>query len=323
VPRNRKYIPHKSVLFITTRIEEGLPLVPNDLINLCLWGILARARTMYDVQVCHFIFMNNHLHLILVVSNPDHVKNFIGYIKTESSHLVNRLLGRRQRTIWQRGYDSPLLLTPEKVEHYIRYLYLNPARANLEASIALYPGVSSWQMFTNDISKTKHRKIQRSDIKPLQNPALSIKEQQRLTEQYLELDSIQYTFTLEPWAWLSCFPKLMEDTAQIKARLLSDIRAEERKLEITRLNANRSVIGATALRRQNMLAEYIPTKFSPRTICICDDKEMRKRFLQHFRALCDAAVAVYARWKVGDFSWQLPPGMFAPRVPTLCSALPV
>ena len=171
--RNRKYFPHNSVIYVTARTEVGLPLVATHFINFFIWGILAKARSMYDVKVCHFLFMYNHLHMVLVVDNPEHVSEFMGYVKGETAHAVNRLLGRRQRTIWCKGYDSPLLLTPEDVKKYIRYTYLNPVKASLVDLVKEYPGVSSWDMFVTKNHKSHYRKTDRNNIKPLGTSGLS------------------------------------------------------------------------------------------------------------------------------------------------------
>lgn len=322
MPRNRKYFAHGTVLLISSRVEEGLPLVPNSVMNLILRGIVAKATEMYDVELCHIIFMDNHLHLILVVRNPEHVKDFVGYIKCESAHAVNRLLGRRQRTVWQDGYDSPVVLTREKVEHYIKYLYLNPIEENLESSIDLYPGVSSWEMFVNDTESSVHPRIRRSAIKPLACPALSIKQQRRIAEQLRDDATEQHTLVLKPWAWLESFDIPESAKGEIKERLVSEIRLRERELAVKRKQEGKGVVGATALRRQSMRREHTPEKFAPRMICLCEDKELRRSFIEHFRGLCEQAREVYQRWKMGDFSLKIPPGLYAPRVPLLVSALP-
>ena len=115
MPRNRKYFPHGQVVFISTRTECGLPLVPNALINFCIWGILARAQSIHKVRICHFVFMSNHFHLLMVIEDPQAIPGFMCSVKTETAHMINKLLGRRQRTVWQDGYDSPLLLDAETV----------------------------------------------------------------------------------------------------------------------------------------------------------------------------------------------------------------
>ena len=182
MPENRKYFAHKQALLVSARTEEGLPLVSSLVLNLIIWGILARARSMYQVRVCHFIFMFNHFHMLLVVDNPEDVSNFVGYVKGEIAHAVNQLLGRRRKTLWAEGYDSPIFLTAADVRRYITYIYANPAKANLVDTIDDYPGVSSWQMFIRDTHLSAHKWIRRPAIKRLQLPALSINEQKRMVE---------------------------------------------------------------------------------------------------------------------------------------------
>jgi len=319
MPKNRKYFPHKSVLFITTRTEEGLPLPPNHVVSAILWGILAEARSRYDVRICHLAFMSNHLHLILVVNNPEHVSSFMRYLKSESSHAVNRLLGRRKKTIWSAGYDSPILLTPERVVHYARYIYLNPSRAGLVESIDEYPGVSSWSMFLNKRPVSQHARIPRPLLKPLSSPALSISEQRRLVSGWERLELEKKSFLLEPWAWVECFPGVnIEET---RDSIIAGVREAELGYRQERLAVGKRVLGATALRRQSMTKEHVPTQRSRRMVVLCENKKLRKQFLEHFKSLCDLAAAAYKSWKRGDLLVRIPAGMFSPRVPTLVSAL--
>jgi REP element-mobilizing transposase RayT/disulfide oxidoreductase YuzD len=324
MPENRKYYPHNAVLLVTSRTEEGLPIVPTLIMNFLIWGILARARTMYRVKVCHFLFMANHFHMILVVDNPEHVSEFIGYVKAETAHAINKLLGRRKKRIWDDGYDSPMILTLEDVLKYIRYIYLNPARANLVESIKDYPGVSSWQMFVTSTVKSKHKRQHRSSIKAFSIPALSINEQKEYLKILEGRKYPEYEFILEPFAWVECFTELKnENLEKIKNDLISDIHKEELRLSKLRKEQGKEVIGSTILRRQSMAREYQPTKFSRRMICLCSEKELRKAFIATFRDLCDKARKIYQLWKRGEVHLKIPPGLFAPRVPNLVSAISV
>ncbi len=321
MPENRKYFPHKSVLLLGTRTEEGLPLPPAHHINFILKGILAQAQSRYPVKICHALFMANHLHMIAVVDNPEDIPNFMRYLKTESSHAINRLLGRSKKTIWAEGYDSPILATPEKVIHYIKYIYLNPTRANLENSIEEYPGVSTWKMFKDRKHVTYHPRVPRPLLKPLYSATLSISEQKRLVQQWERLELPKSRLEICPWAWAECFDGI--DIEATRKRILSEIAEEEAYYLRQRERDKRQVVGATALRRQSMLKEYTPEKRSRRVIVISEDKELRKRVIEHFKALCELAAKAYQSWKRGDLKPKIPPGLFSPRVPCLVSALPI
>lgn len=324
MPENRKYYPHNAVVFVTSRTEAGLPLVPSLNLNHIIWGILARARSMYDVRVCHFLFMPNHFHMLLVVDDPEHVPAFVGYVKGEIAHAVNNLLGRRQRTIWQDGYDSPIVLTATDVLKCINYIYLNPAKANLEEKVDDYPGVSSWQMFIRGKQRAKYKRLPRPATSRLFSAALTVNEQKRLVEEYEALPGNTAEFVLEPFAWVNCFPETRSRSYEsVQAEIIDKVRLREQELSAIRRGQEKTVIGATTLRRQSMLKEYEPKKFSRRMICLCSAKGLCLSFITHFKALAEVARKVYGRWKLGDLSARIPAGLFAPRMPNLISALPV
>ena len=175
---------------VSSRTEEGLPLPPNHLINMFIEGILAKASENHRIKVCHYTFLSNHFHMLLVVVNPADVSRFVGYIKCEISHVINRLMGRKKKTIWCRKYDSPKFLQVEDIKKYIKYIYLNPAENGLETSVDNYPGVCSWKMFTERKHSFKAKKISRDEIKPLCSPALSVAEQKAVSYTHLTLPTI-------------------------------------------------------------------------------------------------------------------------------------
>lgn len=321
MPKNRKYFPHKSVLFVTSRTEEGLPLVPTHNLNFIIYGILAKAGTMYDVKVCHFLFMSNHFHMILVVQNPEHVSEYMRYVKGEIAHAINLLLGRRQRTIWKHGYDSPILLTSDDVLRYINYIYLNPVKAGLVDSIDDYPGVSSWNMYISGRYAHKYKHLRRTSIDKLISPALPVNEQKRIVEHYSsdKVQGFEQTLVIEPYAWVDSFAGDIS-IEEAKLYTLSKIKEEQ---SLYKSRRDKPVIGQTALRRGSMIKDHTPNKHTRRMICICYDKEYRKGFIEHFKSLCEMAKVAYESWKKGDFSIKIPPGLFSPRPVSLASALPV
>lgn len=324
MPENRKYFPNKAVLFCTARTEIGLPLVASLIMNFILWGILARAREQFSVKVCHFVFMANHFHILLIVDNPADVSRFMGYVKAESAHAINRLRGHRQRTIWKDGYDSPLVLTAEDAIKCIRYIYNNPVKAYLVDTIDQYPGVSSWQMYKTGVNSKICKRLNRDLIKPLYNAAISINEQKRLVAQYEEEECSAHTFILEPDAWIECFPELdPSDSEQLNARIHKGVEKDHADWRAKRISENRDVLGATSLRRESMNKEYVPKKFGKKMICICFDIEMRKAFIDSYRVLCGRAKEIYQRWRLGDTALRIPPGLLPPQLPLLASALAI
>lgn len=319
MPKNRKYFPHGSTLFVTSRTEEGLPMPANHVMNHIIWGVLAEARSKYDVKICHFMFMANHLHMLLVVEDPAHVSEFMKYIKAEIAHSVNRLLGRFKKTIWSEGYDSPVVLTVNRVLHYINYIYLNPVRAGLVETVDEYPGVSSWKMFREGRAKSTHARVPRSRISKLASPALSIAEQKELVNGWRLQKFEAKEFVLEPWAWLECFSGSSRE--RYEREIVAGIEHGEEVYREQRRKAGKEVVGITTLRRQSLNKEHIPEKRSRRMIVLCEEKQMRLAFIERFRALVFMAREVYKKWCLGELSLKIPPGMLAPRFPLLVSAV--
>lgn len=255
---------------------------------------------------------------MLVVDCPQDVPNFMGYIKGEISHAINRLLGRRQKTIWCDGYDSPILLTVDEIRKYIKYIYQNPSRAKLVHFIDEYPGVSSWEMFKGNKLINKCLKLPRDCIPKLYSAALGVNQQKRIVDKFMSLKLNSYDFILEPDAWRESFPGAFSNQ-----EVIDEIKKEEELQKIERIKTNIDVIGATELRRQSMLKEYTPKKYSPKMICLCSDLPLRKTFIESFKALSHLAYKAYQSWKNGDYSFKIPPGMFCPRRPEFASELSI
>jgi len=309
MPRNRKLFVNKTVLLITSRVEEGLPFVASLFLNLIIWGILAKARKLYPVRVCHFMLMANHIHLLLVVEDPDDVAGFMRYLKVESSHAINRLLGRRKRTVWCDGYDSPIILTIEDVQRYIKYIYLNPIRAKLVTKICHYPGVSSWSLYRGNSRTVTCRAISRDSILPIPKGSLNLREQSRFT-QALIATSTEIDFVLEPDAWIDCFTEPQQSNNGLSEKLNAQIFAEIQESE--RLADTTKVIGRRALQTEPMDRKYQPHTFGRRMICICSDKEIRRHYISWYKNLRDRASEVFKCWKRGEHSLSLPLGLLAP-----------
>lgn len=294
-------------VLITTRVEEGLPFVCNQIIELIIWSTLAKAQALYRIKACHFIFLGNHLHMIVIVQSPDDIAAFMNYLKTESGHAINKLRGRRNRTVWVDGYDAVSILTLEDTIEKIAYIYTNPQKANLVQKIEDYPGVSTWKMFTENRLSIEVPRITRPSI----HPSCSVES---LTEESLGKTVL---FQLFPDAWMALFGIQGDSTPAINTRIQKRIRALEAEHSAARLRQNKKVLGARRLELQSIDKPYTPSKFSKRMWCICKDIELRKSFINSIKSLIDSARHVYNLWKKGHTTERYPPGMFPPRFPRL------
>lgn len=319
MPSNPKlYIPG-GVHFITFRTEQGLPFVAAEHVKLILEGILARATERYNVTLCHYIWMGNHVHLIIVVRDPEAVAEFLCYLKTESAHAVNRMLGNRRKTVWCAGSDSPVMLTAESVIERIAYVYANPALSHLVDKIEDYPMLSSWEMYCNRRSSKKCPVVSRDQIHMLGTTHLSLRQQAAFTASLKAASQECATLKISPYAWMECFPEYQGvPHREVDKLILTRIREKE---EDARKDRKGRVMGELALRTQDVDTEHQPQKFSRKSICISSEQGLRIDFLTWAKTIFDNARRIYRAWKNGDFSQKYPPGLFPPRYPRQANLL--
>ena len=317
-----KYHPHGSVLFCTFSVEEGLLLLANPLCKAIIKSCLARAQSLYPVRICHVVVEATHVHILIVVINPDDVHAFIRHFKTESAHMINRLLGRRKRTLWCEGYDSPIVLTPVRALVAIAYLYSNPAKDNLESSIERYPGFSSWKMFQSGQTSQQWKRLRRTQFKFIPRDAHNLRGYTKLAQELLEDSEEHHTFTLEPNAWLEAFGyHSPTEQETINKRLVDRIRLLEERAERLRRRENKRIIGRERLLTQVLDTTYRPERSGRKTWCLSERRSVRRTFIRFFKELMHKARAVRQRWIMGDVSVPYPPGLYPPSMPKLANVV--
>ncbi len=317
-----KYHPHGSVLFCTVSLEEGLLLLANPLCLAIVKSCLARACELYPVRICHILAEATHIHIVLVVINPDHVDEFFRHFKTESAHMINGLLGRNKRTVWCEGYDSPIVLTPARALMAIAYLYANPAKDNLEVSIDRYPGFSSWRMFRSGNLTRQWKRLRRPQFTPITRDANNLRGYTKLAEEIIETSEELQTFTLEPNAWMESFGYYSpEEQQRLNNTLIERIRLLEERAEKKRAREKKRVIGRERLVAQVFDTSYRPKRTGRRMWCLSEKRSIRLNFIRFFKALMQKARAVLERWKLGDVTVQYPPGLYPPSMPKLANTL--
>ena len=319
MPSPRKYHPHRSVLFVTLSVEEGLLLLANPLCEAIVKSCLARAQALHPIRICHFVVQSTHVHLIIVVENPADVPSFVSRFKTESAHMINRVLGRPKRTVWCDGYDSPVVLSPTRALIAIAYLYANPAKDNLEDSIEQYPGLSSWRMFRDGVHQKLWKRLHRPAFRALTKDSHNLrgytKEAARLDASSEEL----HTFRIEPNAWMEAFGiTSAQEQQEINTRLVERVRCLE---ERARAKRKGSVMGRARLISRPIDKYYQPQRSGRRMWCLSESKALRRSFIGHLKVLIHEAKRIYRKWFVGDFSEPYPLGLYPPLMPKLAEPL--
>ena len=99
--------------------------------------LLAEASATARVQVWAWVLMPNHVHLILVPSDPDGLRRSLALTHRRYAGIIH---ARERRTghFWQGRYGAVLLDEPH-LAAAVRYIAQNPVRAKLVAAPADWP----------------------------------------------------------------------------------------------------------------------------------------------------------------------------------------
>jgi REP element-mobilizing transposase RayT len=304
-------------------VEEGIMLPSNPLVNFIIKSAILRATKHHPINVSHDIVNGTHTHLIVRAVNPEDIPGFMERFKTESAHYLNRLLGRKKRTIWCAGYDSPRLMQVSDVIEKIAYLYTNPVKDGLVKSIKEYPGLSTYSLFTKTSKRRTARLIGRDLLFEVRQ-SLTAKGFKKIVKKLKESKKIGklQTINIDTNDWMKAFN--IEDPTEIKeinSKIKEKIKNLEEKYQIERLEKNKSFVGRETLENQGIDLTYIPKRTGKKMWCISSDIKTRKNYIEHLKSIAEEAREVYEQWKLGATALRMPIGVFAPRVPVLCNLI--
>ncbi len=314
--RRRRMFRNNAAYFITARTSEGLPFVCCLLIHMLMFGIIARAKSLYpNVKICAWLFMGNHFHAILVNrGDSTAIPNFMEFVDGEIAKTINRLRGRRNFSVWGDRYHAEPLITPGAVMKKTVYLYMNPVRADLVDSIAEYPGASTWREFIGH--KTKSYLYYGSGVlRKLPKGKLSLSLCKQLLTSFRKNIKIptKQDLTIESFAWFECFTECASwDENTVRQEILTLIAQEESAITRTRKKNSQRTIGRRALIEQCFFKKFQTTNFLPRALCISTCDIARQNFNEVYREFCKECSLCWESSLKGLIDVQYPTGAFRP-----------
>lgn len=300
-------MPHE----ICFRVETGLPFPPTRSLLKILRSQLAAAAALYTgIKLIAWVYMANHVHMLVLVESPDQLGHFVEYIKRESAHAINNLLGRNQRTVWADGYYFSVINDAEKLKERLAYFYTNPTRAGLVESIDEYPGFTSWEKGYQPVITITERHVGRETIPALSSPAMTDQEDIRLAASLGKKSKKINTIEVDTLCWLKCYESTKNaDREQVAQEIRDRVYGAERLIAKER---KYPVIGGPELRRQSMLKPHAPKKFGPRMLCMGTDVEHRKMLIRWFKSLFAEREELRKKLSPQEFLKQVFPGFFRP-----------
>ena len=301
----------KYVCLVTNRLCCGLPFVCKPYMDAIIKGAMAMAYAKYPAQVCHYLWMGNHFHMLLA-GRVKFISGFIGCFEGEIAKCVKRMTLLYQTKVWAGEFKEQWLCTAQDTFRKIGYIYANPARADMVDKIDDYPGVSSWKMFIDKDYSFKATYIAPSTVSKV-GYCLGEKASTQLCDEYLKNNDEVYEFKINPHAWKKAFPETKHmSNDELDKKVIEFVRGHE---DEARNRRKKPVMGAEKLKRQCMHREYIPESWSPTPFLICHDVALRCKCIKSYKRFCKKCKKAWQRWKLGFVKARYPKGAYRPYMP--------
>lgn len=330
MPSWRRQIVSNQLYELEIRARSRLPFIALFIVRLLLASAMARAQRDCKVVICHFIWMGNHLHLLFIAKDAQQCVNFYAELMKKITDYFKKLLGLSRLELWEPG--GPVLsqvLDLEGALSRVAYLYSNPSRAHLVASIFDYPGFSSWAAFRDNPEGEEVLEevpwVRQPTISVLPSRTLTDKQDKFFTEK-LKAKNGRYIHPLiiSPNAFYEVFKVYdKEEIYRCDQVIFAEIKEREARYAALRQKEGKKVLGVCRLRSLPIMKTHTPKKDpSDRKVLFhTTSKKLAIAFLENFKLFCEACRKAYRAWKAGDYTVCWPPGAFRPPLLPVASLL--
>ena len=132
------------IVEITSRTVHGRFLMrPSREVNELILGILGRGQARYEVELFAFVFLSNHLHILMRALGVDRMALFAGYVKGNIARELG-VVHQWKEKFWGRRYHHAPVQDNEAAQiKRFRYILSNSCKEGLVRSPLAWPGVSS------------------------------------------------------------------------------------------------------------------------------------------------------------------------------------
>jgi hypothetical protein len=264
--------------------------------------------------------------MVVRIIDPQDMADFMERFKTETAHAVNRLLGRKKRTIWCEGYDSPLLEDVETVKDKIAYLYENPSKDGLVDSVERYPGVSSWQQLSMLTPRTSSKRLHETRFLPRDafealpvGAKLGERDYERIRRKLIHKRKKNH-FSVDCNAWMKRFEIFDAEAQHILNQEIIDA-VNRRELINKDGRIGKPPLGRRALVETSVGTPYVPQRQGKKMLLHSLDREFRKEKLRGLREIITEGRRVLECWRIGDMGVRYPLGLFPPSGIRLAEAI--
>ncbi len=308
--RGRACVDATEALTEAILLSEKAPKIPRpnvpyatftDSIRNIIGSCMARGIAMFGVQLYGFVWMSNHVHLLLRAPRGNFAA-FMAYLNGQIAVNVNRFLGRKNQ-LWSRRYAAAQVLDDAAELEMLGYLLANPQNAGLVNSIDEWPGLSSAAFFFQKREQrflcfdrtTWYEEGCPDDIAPYLS---TVKLEHKLLPQLSSLNK-----------------------KKLRRRLRRLIKAKANPLPVN--DGKVDLDPSLPLRRRLMARTVIPTdrpesskmyprKRSKQPLCHTTKPSLRRLYKEWYREFRLAYAESAREYRLGNIDVEFPPGSFAP-----------
>ena len=103
-----------------------------------LLDVIRENRAKQRLQMHEFVFMPDHVHLILTPASLVSVEKAVQFIKGGFSYRAKKELNFNHE-IWQKGYNEHRIRDAKEYAQHVKYVWMNPVKAGLVQQAAVFP----------------------------------------------------------------------------------------------------------------------------------------------------------------------------------------
>jgi len=116
--------------FITTTFQKWRKYGDFEGLYEAMASSLMYCSKKYKAQITGYVFMPNHIHLILHIDGKI-LSSFMRDFKKFISQKVAKDVGIKDSSIWMPRYDRVVIHTEKTMRTKLQYIHTNPVKANL------------------------------------------------------------------------------------------------------------------------------------------------------------------------------------------------
>jgi putative transposase len=115
---------------LVIRAHNRAHLFREEAVKELLYKLLLKHKADCEVQVYHYVFMDNHIHLVLYAAKTELLSDFMRQVFGKLARFVNKLSGRSGRVFGDRA-RTPAIQDRRYMFSVMRYIDANPVRAGM------------------------------------------------------------------------------------------------------------------------------------------------------------------------------------------------